>query len=430
MTDRLHPSRVRACADTESDALNQRCVCRVIDTTSLRETLEAALPATGLVDPQVHSSLFSGQALFIDRVALDAMTAVAASVFDAVASQGYIEHVLSWAPELARHDPGSVGGVLGLDFHLTVSGPRLIEINTNPGGLLLNALALDEVRSCAPATWVPWATSADARDSAIAAWLDDMRSQLGRTPERVAIVDDAPHEQYLHPEFALFTRAFRASGVSSVICSPQELALGSDGLRDGSGPIDAVYNRLTDFALAAPENEALGNAYRRGAIALSPHPRAHALFADKRNLAVLGDPALLERWGIDAAVAQRLTQAIPKTVVIGAENRDALWAERKKYFFKPATGYGSRGSYRGAKLTKRTWDDMASSSYVAQSFTPPGMRLAHGGISLKADVRCFASISGVLLFAGRLYQGQTTNMRTPGGGFAAVLTTPGSEERT
>jgi len=52
------------------------------------------------------------------------------------------------------------------------------------------------------------------------------------------------------------------------------------------------------------------------------------------------------------------------------------------------------------------------------------MRIVHGGQSLKADVRCFASEAGVLLFAARLYQGQTTNMRTPGGGFAAVLTTP------
>jgi hypothetical protein len=30
----------------------------------------------------------------------------------------------------------------------------------------------------------------------------------------------------------------------------------------------------------------------------------------------------------------------------------------------------------------------------------------------------------VQLLAARLYQGQTTNMRTPGGGFAPVLTTP------
>ena len=76
------------------------------------------------------------------------------------------------------------------------------------------------------------------------------------------------------------------------------------------------------------------------------------------------------------------------------------------------------------KLTRRVWDSMPSTSYVAQAFAPPSVRIVHGGASLKADVRCFASASGVLLYAARLYQGQTTNMRTLHGGFAAVLTTP------
>src|SRR3546814_12089036 len=44
----------------------------------------------------------------------------------------------------------------------------------------------------------------------------------------------------------------------------------------------------------------LRQAYLAGEVALTPHPRAHALFADKRNLAVLGDPVLLGRFGVDA----------------------------------------------------------------------------------------------------------------------------------
>lgn len=71
---------------------------------------------------------------------------------------------------------------------------------------------------------------------------------------------------------------------------------------------------------------------------------------------------------------------------------------------------------------------MASATYLAQAFAAPSARIVHGGQSLKADVRCFASEAGVLLFAARLYQGQTMNMRTTGGGFAAVLTTPLIEE--
>jgi hypothetical protein len=39
----------------------------------------------------------------------------------------------------------------------------------------------------------------------------------------------------------------------------------------------------------------------------------------------------------------------------------------------------------------------------------------------KTDVRLYTYDGRVLLTAARLYQGQTTNFRTPGGGFAPVL---------
>ncbi|MFX8957520.1 hypothetical protein ABTN31_19565, partial [Acinetobacter baumannii] len=55
---------------------------------------------------------------------------------------------LAWAPDIARYDPGSPGGLLGYDFHLAVTGPQLIEVNTNPGGALLNAVLGRAHRSC------------------------------------------------------------------------------------------------------------------------------------------------------------------------------------------------------------------------------------------------------------------------------------------
>jgi hypothetical protein len=39
----------------------------------------------------------------------------------------------------------------------------------------------------------------------------------------------------------------------------------------------------------------------------------------------------------------------------------------------------------------------------------------------KMDVRLYTYDGRILLAAARLYQGQTTNFRTPGGGFAPVL---------
>ncbi|MEN1942299.1 hypothetical protein WCE55_00325 [Luteimonas sp. MJ293] len=395
----------------------------MVDILRLHESIRGAFPEF-TTDPAVHAHLFSPYALFVDRPALEAMGRVAAAVFDVAGNPGYGQRVLQWAPDIATHDPASAGGVLGLDFHLTVDGPRLIEVNTNPGGLLLNAVLLDGVRSCAPAAWTTWTTTAKARNAAVAAWLDDARQQFGRAPARLAIVDSAPREQFLYPEFELYADAFQEHGVDCVIRAPEELSLGPDGLADAHGRIDMVYNRLTDFALEEASHADLRQAYLAGDVAFTPHPRAHALFADKRNLAVLGDPTLIGGFGVDAGSAALLAQVIPPTVEVVPGNRDALWAARNGYFFKPAAGFGSRGSYRGDKLTRRTWESMASATYIAQAFAPPSMRIVHGGQSLKADVRCFASETGVLLFAARLYQGQTTNMRTPGGGFAAVLTAP------
>lgn len=411
------------CATSVGASLNQRCACEVVDVLRLHESIRAAF-SESTSDPAVHAHLFSRYALFVDRAALDAMGRVAAALFEVAENPRYRERVLQWAPDIATHYPGSAGGVLGLDFHLTVDGPRLIEVNTNPGGLLLNAVLLDAVRSCAPAAWTTWTTATEAHSAAVAAWLDDARQQSGRAPSRVAIVDSAPREQFLYPEFELYADAFREHGVDCVIRAPEDLRFGPEGLADADGPIDMVYNRLTDFALEEASHADLRQAYLAGDVALTPHPRAHALFADKRNLAVLGDAALLGGFGVDAGLTALLAEVIPTTVEVVPGNRDALWAARNGYFFKPAAGFGSRGSYRGDKLTRRTWESMASATYIAQAFAPPSMRIVHGGQSLKADVRCFASEAGVLLFAARLYQGQTTNMRTPGGGFAAVLTTP------
>jgi hypothetical protein len=40
---------------------------------------------------------------------------------------------------------------------------------------------------------------------------------------------------------------------------------------------------------------------------------------------------------------------------------------------------------------------------------------------LKADIRNYTYAGAVQLVAARLWQGQTTNFRTPGGGFARVV---------
>src|SRR3989338_11218058 len=104
--------------------------------------------------------------------------------------------------------------------------------------------------------------------------------------------------------------------------------------------------------------------------------------------------------------------------------KSTLWADRKQWFFKPNSGYGSKGAYRGEKLTRRVFAEILQSGYVAQHMAAPGERsvCVNDGesVPLKYDMRCYVYDGQVQLVAARLYQGQTTNFRTPGGGFAPV----------
>ena len=116
-------------------------------------------------------------------------------------------------------------------------------------------------------------------------------------------------------------------------------------------------------------------------------------------------------------------EGVPRTLRVTPENAQALWASRKGYFFKPAAGFGSRATYRGDKLTHRVWSEILKQDYIAQAFVPPNLRAVtvdDQKLTLKYDVRLYTYSGETLLIAARVYQGQTTNFRTSGGGFAVV----------
>ena len=156
---------------------------------------------------------------------------------------------------------------------------------------------------------------------------------------------------------------------------------------------------------------------------LTPNPHNHALLADKRNLTLLSDPAALEAFSVPQELRSQLA-GIPRTALVTPENADLLWHSRKDLFFKPAGGHGSKAVYRGDKVTRGVWAEIAGGGYVAQRFAAPGERavqLDGAAVARKMDVRVYTYGGRILLAAARIYQGQTTNFRTPGGGFASVL---------
>ena len=429
MTDNAAP----VLGSSIADSLNQHCYCRTLSRDRLREELESHAGVPGLMDriTQTRPHLFSSTVVFLSREMADRIARMVAAIERVAALPAYQAQALARAPEMARHAWGPVGACMGYDFHLSPTGPRLIEVNTNAGGALLNAALARAQQSCCEAMDLalgpmpaPDTLEADFFGMFMAEW----RSQRADAPLRTAlIVDDAPDGQYLAPEFALFQQLFERHGVAASIADPSVLAWRGGVLWHGEQAVDLVYNRLTDFYLAEPAHEALRLAYGAGAVVLTPDPRAHALWADKRNLVVLSQDEVLAGWGVSQEDRHLLSAGVPPTQLVTAERADDLWAQRRHLFFKPVAGFGAKAAYRGGKLTRRVWNDILAGDFVAQALVPPGQRLIEvDGVQsdLKFDLRAYTYAGRVQLMAARMYSGQTTNFRTEGGGFAPVVVLP------
>lgn len=420
-----------------AQTLNRDCQCVSVDRDRLRRALaqgEAGADMVRLIEEE-RPHLFAETTVFLGQACVERMAAVVAAVVRVAARPAWAERVLAWAPAAARHETAAAGVFMGYDFHLGQSGPQLIEVNTNAGGGLLNAALAQAQFACCEevAAILPGVHPAPTLEQDfVDMFREEWRAERGAAPlARIAIVDEAPPSQFLYPEFLLFRKLFERHGLAATICDPGELRFEDGALRQAGERVDLVYNRLTDFGLEAPGNAALRQAWLAGAVVLTPHPRAHALFADKRNLALLTDAATLIELGVDDATRATLLGGIPRTRRVRREEADDLWARRKQAFFKPAAGYGSKAAYRGDKLTKRVFEEILEGDYVVQDLVPPSARRIGtevAPVELKIDLRNYAYRGRVQLVTARLYQGQTTNFRTPGGGFAPVLTVPRMEE--
>ncbi len=419
--------------ETLADRLNQSCQCIAIDQRKLEQSLAIGFGEPGYYARlrKSHPTLLADFPIFVAREHIAAMQAVIDAIEHVVSLAPYRQTVLAWAPDIASHTDAAHGVFFGYDFHLTTEGPQLIEVNTNAGGALLlqHVASAQQACCCEVGDFFPGPKGIDDMEQV---FVDMFREEFrAHRPEDelacVAIVDEDPQAQYLSPEFDLFREMFASHGIETVILDPRQFALrGNDLITDGR-TVDLVYSRLTDFYLQSQACATLNAAYAAGAAVFTPSPRAHALYANKRNLAVLSDADALRKMGVPDDVLKILSVAVPQTVVVSADNAAELWADRRHLFFKPASGHGSRGTYKGAKLTKKTWSSILQSDYVAQALVPPGERLlvTDGAMqSFKVDIRCYAYRGEIQSLGGRMYRGQTTNFRTTGGGLAAVFTTP------
>ncbi len=407
-----------------AELLNRACFCKTLNRDQLLASLQAqALPAEVL---RHEAQLFSQTATFISPAQWQQLQTLVQAVMRVTALPAYQQQVLNNAPAIAQRPSLTAGVFMGFDFHISDAGPQIIEINTNAGGAFLNAALLSAQTACCNAAGaLPVLLPPQLDAEFVAMFLQEWQLARGEQPLRcIAIVDENPSAQFLYPEFLLAQSVLERAGIKTLVVDPRELQLLNEQLCYQDQVIDLVYNRLTDFSLAHLSNHSLRAAYEHNAVVLTPSPHHHALYADKRNLALLSDKTKLNEFGAEPEDIKTLLAGIPHTQVVSTSNAENLWQQRKQLFFKPASGYGSKAAYRGDKITKRVWEEILQGDYVAQQQVPPserGILVDEEKTSLKMDIRAYVYAGKIQLLAARLYQGQTTNFRTQGGGFAPVF---------
>ena len=347
----------------------------------------------------------------LERRELSAMIGCVRAIYRLSRHPCYRERLAPLLPEAGRFDPGHDAAMMGYDFHLAPDGPRLIEVNTNAGGLLL-----------------PWLPPAPEKAAERCRWrlLESFAQEFARYsgerrfPRSIAIVDDNPGAQFLHPEMLGFARLFEERGARVWIADPGELEGDADGVRCAGERIDFIYNRHTDFYLESEGMAGIRAAYLAGKVCLSPNPFSYALLADKRRLPLFRNRELLGECGLSGNQIELLLQIVPESRLLADADPERVWEGRAEWVFKPVSRFASRGVILGKKISRKRFAEFPPETTLLQRYTPPSLTPIPGEEPMKTDLRLFVYRDRVLAVLARLYRGQVTNMQTQHGGFAMV----------
>lgn len=331
-----------------------------------------------------------------------------------------IFHHLDFQTRINPHlNPQANGGVfMSYDFHLSEEQPKLIEVNVNAGGIFIaHQLAL--YAKCCCSDKHP-TNLADFEQKIIAMFKNEYALKgRGGALKTMVIIDENPESQFLYPDFQLCKALLKKNGIQTFILDPSKLRVKGNKVFYQEYEIDLIYNRLTDFYFERAEHTHLKKIYDENLAVITPSPQDHSVFAQKSSLALMNDESFISTL-INRKDYEKLKNFLLSTYTLQETDNETLWEKRKKLFFKPLGGFGSKGAYHGKGITKKTWETIKNAPYIAQEFAPAGKRSLENQ-DFKYDLRVYTYQGDILLITARLYQGQTTNFRTEGGGFSAVL---------
>lgn len=360
------------------------------------------------IEPLVAENLLSPFVVDLPFDVLRQAQEFVAAIFNLRESDEYREFLTLQAEALGIQDPGNKSICMSYDFHLSSDGNlKLIEINTNASFLALGDLMYKSAGQRAPIT--------DFSAEEIKSNILEELSLSGKKNEkpRIAIIDEKPEEQRLFIEFLIFADLFKSWGWEVKILD----------FKEGLETFDFIYNRLTDFYFSSENSRILKKLFNSKKLCFSPNPYEYFLLADKGRMIDWSSDGFLEKMNLSANQVEIIHRNLPIAKNMIFANGDEIWAQRKNLFFKPQQAYGAKQSYRGAKISRKVFDEIIGNNFIAQEFieapelefeTPAGPQ------KFKYDLRFYAYKGRVQSVVARLYQGQVTNLKTAHGGFACV----------
>lgn len=314
--------------------------------------------------------------------------------------------------------------LMSFDFHITNSGPKLIEINTNASHFLTSFAYTNYVSSkLQKPSLFP-----NALEELTKSFLNEMSLfDKNRPLKNILIVDDNPVKQKAYTEFLMYKSLFESQDIS---CSISDVALVTlnaekNAIIDSSNKVvDFIYNRHTDFYFETDNLKIIEQAYSKQLACVSPNPHEYQLLADKKRLLDFSTDDFLNKY-LEPNEAYCISECLLKTFYTRDFSKQELWDNRKKFFFKPSTSFGSKGVYEGAKITKKVFETILNSeNYLAQEIAVPQkieIQVDGKTQNAKYDLRFFVYNGEIQHVAARSYIGQTTNFQTLGGGFSPVF---------
>ena len=360
----------------------------------------------------IADNLLSPITVELPSAVLTQAQTIISTLFSLRERKSYQLHYLDAVSMKGLHDPGNKSIMMSYDFHLDEQqNLKLIEINTNASFLALG-------HEMYKARQLPLPVFDFSFDEVRQNILTEMNLQ-GKNPGapfKVAITDDKPSEQRLFVEFLVYNELFKSWGWDSRIVDYRDLFKSFDP--------EFIYNRYTDFFLSDESSQLLRDKFLNGDVCVSPNPYEYLLLADKQRLIDWGQEGFLEAQGLSEKEIAVVKTAVPMSYDFRTTAVEDIWSQRKKLFFKPKNAFGSKQSYKGASVSRKTFDELDKNDTIAQEFIPaPEISYVtpEGPQNFKYDLRCYAYQGRLQLIVARLYQGQVTNLRTPYGGFAPVL---------